>query len=337
MTTNKKNIGVISLSLTMCILAIIGCSKGSDSPAGGSGQSYSFTSAASATIQSAVPFIGQKNSVSTLASSNPTLCSSVICITPTEVSGIYYGTGLSIQSNGSGMMAYFGQDAWSGITGASPSFPFSSSSPIVNSGTINCCVGTGDLTSDSTHIESVAYLFGYLDVTFTLSGITGNVGMNGTYEVRFVLADDAITSGVRGDLLIKDSGVFKWMNSTNDALSTTRPSAPVTMNTSVVNWVNPFGTDKGNQEIPVLGALVATPADTRMSITETELRSTTNTYTFGFNRNNLIMFPSLLHADLNMISSLRELLNRIHLASLPHSLQPMGVGSMADTELTITP
>lgn len=314
-----------------------GCAKGSDSPAPTGGQSYSFTSPALARIASATRFFPSDNSVTTMASNNPVLCSSVICITPTAVSGIYYGTGLSIQSNGSGMMAYFGQEAWSGINSSSPFYSFSATTPITNTGTITCCVGTGDLASDSTHIESAAYLFGYLDVTFALSGITSNGSMNGTYEIRFILASGSIPTALRGDLMIKDAGVFKWMNSANNTLSTTRPSAPVTMNTSVVNWVNPFGTDKGNQEIPVMGAFVATPADERMTVTESQLKSTTNTYTFGFNRNNLIVFPTLLHADLNMITSVRELLNRIHLASLPHSSQPMGVGNMADTELVITP
>lgn len=335
--TKIDNFVLLGAALTSISLVALGCSKASDSSEPAGGQSYSFTSPALARIESAARFFATDNSVSPLASNNPTLCSSVICVTPTAVSGIYFGMGLSIQSNGSGMMAYFGQDTWSGINGTSPSFSFSATAPITNTGTITCCVGTGDLTSENTYIESAAYLFGYLDVTFALSGITGNPAMNATYEVRFILASGSMTSAVRGDLLIKDAGAFKWMDSANNALSTTRPSVPVTMNTSVVNWVNPFGTDKGNQEIPVMGALVATPADERMSVTEAELRSTTNTYTFGFNRNNLIMFPTLLQADLNMITSVRELLNRIHLASLPHSSQPMGVGSMADTELVITP
>jgi hypothetical protein len=334
--TKNKNWWLIGVTLLSSGLVVMGCSSRSDSSSG-RGTSYTFTSPANAKIESAALSLFVQDSISPMATSNPTLCTSVICITPTAVSGIYYGTGLSIQSNGSGMMAYFGQDAWSGITGTSPSYTFSAGSPIINTGTISCCAGTGDLSSENTYIESVAYLFGYIDVTFTLSGITGNVAMNGTYEVRFVMANGAITNGVRGDVLIKDAGEFKWMNSTNDALSTTRPSAPVTMNSSVVNWENPFGTDKGNQEIPVMFAFAATPADERMAITESQLRLTTNTYTFGFNLSNFVMFPTLLQADLNMITSRRELLNRIHLAALPHSSQPMGVGSMADSELVITP
>lgn len=207
----------------------------------------------------------------------------------------------------------------------------------MNSGTLTCCAGTGDLTSENTYIESVAYLFGYIDVTFTVSGITGKVSLNGTYNLRFVLADGAITNGVRGDILIFDSGTYKWMNNANSALESTRPTDPVKMNTSVVNWTNPFGTTEGNQDIPVIYSFVVTPADQVMQINETQLRAVGKTYTFGFNKNNFVMFPSLLHADINMISSLKELLSRVHLAGLPHSLQPMGVGNPADTDLIISP
>jgi hypothetical protein len=52
--------------------------------------------------------------------------------------------------------------------------------------------------------------------------------------------------------------------------------------------------------------------------------------------NNFVMFPSLLTADINMISSLQELMSRVHLGGLPHSAQSQGVGNPADSELVIT-
>lgn len=322
----------------------IGCSGSGGASSGSEGQSYSFTSAASASITSSTALsfdqlMGKRvgsQSASPFSSTGPTLCSSVICFTPTAVSGRYYGTGLSIQSNGSGMMAYFGQETWSDITGTSTSYPFSATSPVVNTGNLTCCVGTGDLASENTYIESVAYLFSYLDVTFTVSGVTGNTSMNATYTFRFVFADDAITGGVRGDILVFDSGEFKWMNSDNSTLSTTRPTNPVTMNSSVTNYTNPFGTTEGNQEIPVIYSFIVTPANQVMQVTEAELRATGQIYSFGFNMANFVMFPTLLTADINMISSLKELMSRVHLAGLPHSAQPMGAGNPADTEFTIT-
>lgn len=333
----KKSRVLMSLGIlgSILLLAIFGCStKKSSDPADDSGTSYNFTATANAAITSAGR--GGSFKVSPFSSTGPTLCSSVICFTPTSVSGKYYGAGLSIQSGGSGMMAYFGQETWGDITGASTSYTFSASSPVVNAGTLTCCAGTGDLASENTYIESVAYLFSYLDVTFAVTGITGNTSMNATYTLRFVLADDAIEGGLRGDVLISDSGVFKWMDSGTSVLSTTRPTTPVTMNSSVTNYTNPFSATEGNQEIPVIYAFVVTPADSVMQITEDELRATGKTYSFAFNMTNFIVFPTVLTTDINQISSLKELMSRVHLGGLPHSAQAMGIGNPADTELTIS-
>lgn len=325
--------------LLMGALFSLGCSPKSSTDSPSAGQSYSFTATANSRLGTDSSFLHPFGvSLRPLSASGPTLCSSVICITPTSISGKYFGTGLSIQSNGSGMMAYFGQSIWSDITGTSPSYSFDSASPIVNAGTLNCCVGTGDLTSENTYLAGVSYLFGYLDVAFTLSGITGNVSMNGNYDVRFVLATGAMTNAIRGDILLNEGSGYQWMDSTNGSLVSTRPSSPVTMDSSVVNWVNPFGTDKGNQEIPVISANIIPPVGGGVrTITETELKTESLTYSFGFNMANFVVFPSLLHADINLLSSKQELLTRLHLAGLPHSDQPMGVGDPADTEITINP
>ena len=279
-----------------------------------------------------------KKKVDTKSSTGPTLCSSVICFTPTAISGKYYGTGLLIQSQGNGMMAYFGQDNWSSIVGTSISYNFDMSSPVTNVGNLVCCTSSGNLADGNAYIESVAYLFSYLDVTFAVSGIvTGNTSMNSTYTLRFVMADGAITDGLRGDILIYDAGSFKWMNSDDSSLSTTRPTNPVVMNTSVTNWTNPFGANQGNQTIPVIYSnIIPSTGSTVKTITETELRATNKIYSFGFNPTNFIVFSTLQKADINMIYSLKELLSRVHLGGLPHSGQPMGIGNPADTVLEIS-
>lgn len=340
MKISQKLLYVVSSALVIWG-SLAGCKGGAGSGGSGSGSSYTFSSPASAKIALNTLVsrsIGdEKNDVEIQSSTGPTLCSSVVCFTPTAITGKYYGTGLMIQSNGNGMMAYFGQDSWSTITGTSTSYAFDAATPVTNTGTITCCTSTGDLSGSSSYIESVAYLFSYLDVTFAVTGVTGNVSMNATYTLRFVMADGAITDGIRGDVLVFDSGAFKWMDNGTSALSTTRPSTPVTMNASVVNYTNPFGSN-GNQTIPVIYANVVPVSGSGVfSIDESTLRVTTNTYSYGFNMTNFIMFPSMQHADLNMISSLKELMSRVHLGGLPHSQQTMGVGSPADTKLKIEP
>ncbi|MCX6117456.1 MAG: hypothetical protein NT027_07940 [Proteobacteria bacterium] len=326
------------------------CSK-SDKKDEASGKSYSFDAVAKATLKMkstslADSDLGAVGSEAT-ALAGPTLCSSVVCFTPSALTGKYYGSGFSIQSNGNGMVAYFGQDAWSNIKGTSSTYSFDSSVPTTNSGTLTCCGGTGDLTSENTYIESVIYLFAYLDATFTVSGVTSNTLMNREFTVRFVFADDAITGGKRGDVLMKDpaDSIFKWIDTAtsaggnvgNGTLTTTRPTAPVTMNASVKNWVNPFGSDKGNQSIPVLYAPITPSSGTGVfQVNETQLKTVGRTYNYSFDPSNFIMFPSLQKTDLNSIYSYVQLLSNIHLGGLPHSGQSMGVGNPASTVLTVT-
>ena len=111
------------------------------------------------------------------------------------------------------------------------------------------------------------------------------------------------------------------------------------MNSSVVNYVNPFGSSGGNQTIPVIYAPVFPASGSDVFTTsETELRVAGKTYSFKFDPTNFIMFPTLQNSgmDINMITSLKTLLQRIHLGGLPHSQQSYGVGNPAATLLTVT-
>jgi hypothetical protein len=325
---------IVIACLSLVLLTTVGCSGTTG------GQSYNFTAATNVAL-------GLKSRRDESRTTGPTLCSSVICVSPTALTGKYYGAGLLIQSSGSGMVAYFGQESWSQITGASTSLPFDSASPVTNAGNLTCCGGTGNLASSSAYISDVIYLFGYLDATFALTGITSNTNMNRTFTVRFVLADGAISGGVRGDLLLKDpaDSVFKWINTATSAggdvgagtLVTSRPTSPVTMNSSVTAYTNPFGTTQGNQTIPVIYAPVIPASGGVYTISEAELSTSSRTYTFRFDPTNFVMFPSLQSAtDLNMLSTYTSMLQRIHLGGLPFSTQPQGVGSPASTELTVT-
>ena len=320
-------------------------SKKSDSNKAGTSYSFSATGLASLKIKSASLGVTDQT-LGTALTSGPTLCSSVVCFTPTVLTGKYYGTGFLIQSNGNGMVAYFGQDNWSSITDTSEKFSFDTTSPTTNSGSLFCCNGTGDLTSENTYISDAIYLFAYIDATFAVSGVTSNTSMNREFTVRFVLADNAVTSAKRGDLLLKDpaDGQFKWIDPSTSAggnvgqgtLVTTRPSSPITMNSSVKDWTNPNGSDKGNQSIPVINAGLIPTSGAVYQINENDLKEVGKTYTYSFDPTNFVMFPTYLKADINSLSSYVQLLSGIHLGGLPHSGQPMGVGNAASTILTVT-
>ena len=73
-----------------------------------------------------------------------------------------------------------------------------------------------------------------------------------------------------------------------------------------------------------------------LSITETELRAAGKTYTYKFDPTKFVMFPTVLTADINMLSSYTAMLQKIHLGGLPHSAQSSGVGSPSSTKLVFT-
>ena len=332
---------------TYMLLSFPSCSDSNKSDKGAPGKSYAFSAAGFGSFKlKAASLASVEKTLGTALATGPALCSSVVCFTPTSLTGKYFGTGFLIQSNGNGMVAYFGQDNWSSITATSEKYSFDTASPTTHSGSLFCCNGSGDLTSSNTYISDAIYLFAYLDATFTVSGVTSNTSMNREFTVRFILADDAVASAKRGDLMLKDpaDNVFKWRDPSTSAggitgqgtLVTTRPSSPVTMNTSVQNWTNPNGTDKGNQTIPVINAPLLPTSGEVYQVNESDLNVAGKTYTYNFDPTNFVMFPTFQTADKNSLHSYFQLLSNIHLAGLPHSGQPLGVGNPASTTLTVT-
>ncbi len=281
-------------------MLLLGCDKGEKSGPEGSAQSYEFEAGASSklSLKGATELVGGQLNLS----GGPTLCSSVICATATSLEGAYYGVGFLIQSMGNGMVAYFGRSTWSDITKTSSVYAFNSNSPSTHSGDLFCCNGEGDLSNGNSYIESVIYLFAYLDATFTLSGITGNTAMNREFTVRFVLADDGVEGAKRGDLLIKDEGIFKWMDTSlssggnvgNGTLVTTRPASPAVMNSSVTNWKNPFE-GKGNSQIPVIYVpVIGKKADEKIVVSESMLKRNRKPTTFPLMQLTLCYFLNFL-------------------------------------------
>ncbi len=319
--------------------ATAACSHGSGGP-----RSYSFTTATSRRLESTSMSAGVGNGSSgtqAVAASalhtrgvalensfdDNNLCNSVVCFTPDKLTGKYLAVGLSIQSDGHGMMAYFGQDDWSSIDATSPGYDFDFTAPLTQAGKLVCCGGAGNLGSRNTYIESIAYLFSYIDATFTIPDGAGAHGSAvATHTVRFVLADNGVPAARRGDLQYKDAdGIFKWADASSGALSATRPSTPISMPSPVVNWTNPFGPQGGNQSIPVLYEHVNPPSSGSVyQVTEEQLRGDGHSYAFDFGANNFVMFPRVIKSggDIGRLDSVKAILENVITQGLPDGVHP---------------
>jgi hypothetical protein len=324
-----------SFSLLLSLSVLLSCGEDRDE---GGGSSYSFSSVASTLLTDSLAMFSNNAAKATLVRSFTSLCTSVICFTPTAVTGKYFGVGLLIQSEGNGLSAYFGQDEWGSITGSSPAYSFNIGTPITNAGDLWCCNGRGDLANGTSYISDVTFLLKYVDVTFTFTG-SGAVDVDKAHTLRFVFAnlasDDAdAPNALRGDILYFDSGAFKWVDADGDFHlgSGARPSDAINQDDAVTNWSNPWGT-VGQQSIPTVGSAVKSEGGGVMVTSETELKEVGRTYSFKFPVDDLIVFPDRLHADAGMINSLEEMLEHVHMAGLPHGSR--GVIGASDTELSV--
>jgi hypothetical protein len=315
--------------------ALAGCGLFGNNQEGGAGTRYNFTATSKNAIKSGSVSTSARLDPSLAASSAPASCTDNLCFTPITLTGKYYGIGLMMQVEGNGMNAYFGQDSWSSISGTSPQYEFNATTPITHTGNLTCCAGSGTFSSNS-YFSDVLYLFGSLDSTFTVSTTTGASGTAlGTHTVRFVLSDDAVTLAKRGDIFYKDTdGQFKWIDNSTGNLSLTRPTTPVTMNTEVSNWVNPYDSTKGQQHIPVISSSIADPPSGKHSVSEDSLKASGKSYVFDFPSSGLMFFPTVLKTDAAILSSRLALLQRVHIQGLPHSGYPSG-SALATTSLTI--
>lgn len=315
---------------------VAGCGLFGNNPGGSPGTSYSFTATSKNALKSGSVTTSARLDPSGIASSSlPASCTDNLCFTPVTLTGKYYGMGLMMQVEGSGMNAYFGQDSWSSISGTSPQYEFNSALPITHTGNLTCCAGTGTFGSNS-YFSDVLYLFATLDSTFTVSASTGASGTAvGTHSVRFVLSDDAVTLAKRGDILYRDTdGEYKWVDNSSGSLTLTRPTTPVTMNTKVSNWVNPYDSTKGQQHIPVISSSIADSANGKHVVSEESLKVSGKSYVFDFPAAGLIFLPTVLKTDASILSSRLTLLQQIHIQGLPHSGY-VGGSALGSTTLTI--
>ena len=318
------------------------CGKTTESS---SSKSYSFSSTANSLLKSSTTLLRNSNSSglqldgSSSTGGAGTLCSTgqtITCAGPTAMTGKYFSVGLLIQSNGNGMQSYLLADNWNGITASSTTYEFDAKNPIKSSGNLICCGGSGDLSSQNTYFSNGSFLFAFLDLTFKVPYSTTqktrvSAEMSGSHTVRFVMVDGILTSYKRGDLLYKDGdGIFKWIDSSSGVMSATRPTSPVTMNSSVVNYTSPF--DGLTSPIPIIYTEINEIAGSKITTSEESLKQSGKVYSFDFNAGSLVVFM-LKSDELELISSKKELLSRIHLSGLPHS--SFTFGTSGTSTLTI--
>lgn len=313
------------MSLTL-IVGSIGCDKKDDK---GSKSSYDFSASAAATISSSklAATESARPSAGLIQTAGPKfLCTStqpnLTCVAPSALTGKYFSVGLLIQANGSGMLSYLLGDEWSSITGTSETFDFDAANPITVSGSFKCCGGEGDLTGENVYFSDVAYLFGYLDATFEIpfsaaQQATVSPAMIAPHTVRYVFADDVLTGYVRGDLLYKDvDGSFKWMDQ-EGALSSTRPSAPITMDDQVVSGAPSFS-DAKTPVPPISTSLQTATGEGVIQTSEDELKTEGRTYSFDFDTTYAVALM-VGQSDLSLLQTTKDLMERLHFQGLPSS------------------
>lgn len=303
-----------------CAVCLGGCDGMNEK--GGEKKSYAFGAEATVSIGGSGLNVVGTTSTRLLQS---TLCTedqpNLTCVAPSALTGIYYGLGLLIQAGGSGLQGYLLNDTWSDIDASTPSFAFDAASPSPTTGTLSCCGGQGDLTGGNVYFSNVSFVFGYLDATFkvpysTAQQSTVSATMNAAHTVRFVLTDEALAGYKRGDLLYKDTdGTFKWCDSSG-TLTQTRPSSPITMNSKVVNWTNPF--EGGAEDIPVIYTAVNDQDGGKVTTSEDALKDPGKTYQFDFDTTYFVAIMKG-RGDLSTLQTVKDLLGAMHLQGLPHT------------------
>jgi hypothetical protein len=317
-------------SLVMvCAAATVGCGEEGKDDKGKGGSSYSFSATSGTRIGGSGLGLRDESTKEHLAyrlNGPASLCidqPNFFCVAPSSLTGKYLSVGLLIQANGSGMQTYFHSDAFSSITGASEAFDFDAKAPVTHSGEIKCCGGTGDLTGENVYFSDVTYLFGYLDATFKIPYSTEQQGtvsaaMKGDHTVRFVMADNIVSSYKRGDLLYKDSdGTFKWMDQSGN-LSATRPASPITMDTNVVNYTSPFP-ELANVAVPIFYSGLSE----KVLTSEEKLKETGKTYAFSFDSSSLVVITKGKDM-LSLMQTVKDLMSALHLQGMPHTSLTLG-------------
>lgn len=336
--------GIQTASIFFLALSLAACGDSSkkEEPSN-SGQSYDFSATASVELRRASDALGLngRNQLTqqNMLSGPKHICETgqtITCAAPTKLTGKYLGAGLLIQSAGKGMLAYLMGEEWASLDGASTSYSFDFESPVKSSGKLKCCGGTGDLSGEESYFSNGAFLFGYVDATFKIPYSTSQLlqvpaAMKESHSVRFVMADGILPNYRRGDLLYKDTDeTFKWVDSSSGALSASRPTSPVTMDTKVVNYTQPF--EGFSSPIPIIYTEIS-EADGKVLTSQDKLKAEGKTYSFDYDATYALVFM-LAPNELTIIQSVKEMLARIHMQGLPHT-KFEGFGAAAVSKLTI--
>ncbi len=142
---------------------------------------------------------------------------------------------------------------------------------------------------DQAYLREFHIYFGWMDVTFTLSGGVPNGAVDGTHTFRQVMADISGTEYKKGDILYKASGsdTFKWCRTGLGCNDTTRPATPV-VNAAIAAYST---TEAGNKTIPSF--FMSPPSDaTPVQVKQADLKAGTSVFTIDISSTLGIKFTS---------------------------------------------
>jgi hypothetical protein len=241
----------------------------------------------------------------------------VNCLTPTNLSGKIYYSGIMVGDQAGYSVGPIVGDIIdpSEVT----SFPsedlldFDFSEELSLDGEFECCEGT-DYPDDADAIASrIESYFGYVDTAFTLSAADGVAeDLVGSHFIRTVYADIDDTDFQQGDLLYSDDGTdFFWCTIAAGCTHTTRPDSPIQYD-DVVNYA---GTEDGlgNQTIPTFS--VDLDDDSQVTLTETDLLANSWAFTVDFDMGDGVVFSE----DLTEQDTIAEMVSLFSLAAEPGS------------------
>jgi hypothetical protein len=295
-------------------LSLLGCGS-----AGGGGTStstastkLSSTSLSASLSASLLQAMGLQAALSSSCGS-----SAVNCVTPDNVTGKVYYSGImvgDISGYSVGPIVGTVVDP-STITSFDPAtfLDFDLNQQLAVAGSFQCCGGTAFPVDENAVAQRIESYFPYVDVVFTLTTDDGVAeAVAGTHTVRVVYGDIDGTEMQKGDMLYKGASDtdFFWCTVADDCTHATRPASPL-QNATVANYT---GTSDGlgNQTIPTFSIQLA-DATSKISMTETEVKANNWTFTIDFSLANGIIFSE----DLTTKTSIAEMVQVFDLAAQP--------------------
>ena len=259
---------------------------------------------------------------------------SVQCLTPTNVTGKIYYSGITVGTVNSYSVGPIVGDIIdpSTITSFAEEdlLDFDFGQQLAVGGGIVCCGGSPYPADSEAIAQRIESYFGYIDVVFSLTETDGvTVELQGTHTIRTIYGDIDGTELKKGDLLYKgvNDSDFKWCTTSEGCVHTTRPGNPI--QNLVVATFSGTPDQMGNQTIPAF-AVQLPDAASKIQMTESQILNNSWAFTIDFNMTNGLVFSQ----DITTLTQVQELVAAFDLSADPGNTDG---GFMATLAATKTP